>query len=112
MVIRPLMLLMLCLGGCSDTGTPAERAEIARTADNGMDCALAGAEAFQRQCTFERGEGGLLTIHHPDGGFRRLQLRGGELLPADGADQGTLTSLPNGRVEWSIDRDRYRLPAP
>jgi hypothetical protein len=111
-MIRALLLSLLMLGACSEAETPAERAEIARTADNGMECALAGAEAFQRQCTFERGEGGLLTIHHPDGGFRRLQLRDRRVLPADGADQGVITSLPDGRVEWAIDRDRYRLPAP
>lgn len=105
----PVALALLT--SCNSGETPEERAQAARTADNGVECALAGAPEFERQCTLERGEGGVLTVHHPDGGFRRLALANGELSPLDGADLGQLTPLPDGRLEWAIDRDRYRLPA-
>jgi hypothetical protein len=110
-MIRAWLLLILTVAACDSGETPAQRAETAKQSDDGIECALAGAEAFQRQCTIERGADGLATIHHPDGGFRRVQLALGQLDPADGADKGERTPLPDGRVLWSIDRDRYRLPA-
>jgi hypothetical protein len=108
---RLCLLPLLLLAACDSGETPAERAEAAKQSDDGIECALAGAQAFERQCTMERGGDGLATIHHPDGGFRRVHLASGQLDPADGADKGERTALPDGRVEWAIDRDRYRLPA-
>jgi hypothetical protein len=107
----PILLAVFLLAACDSGETPAERAQSAETADNGIECALAGAELFERHCTLERGGKGLLTIHHPDGGFRRLQLGDDGLGAADGSDQGQLQPMPDGRREWTIDRDRYRLPA-
>lgn len=106
LALSALLLVAACDGGES----PAERAEAAKTAANGIECALAGAEAFARQCTVEAGERGAITIHHPDGGFRRVRRDGEALVPIDGADQGQVERLPDGGLLWSIDRDRYRIP--
>ena len=110
---RLLLLALPLLASCSSGETPAERAEAARTSDDGIECALAGSGTFERQCTLERGEGGVLTVHHPDGGFRRVEFAVGPsgVIPADGSDKGQIQTMPDGRIEWTIDRDRYRLPA-
>ena len=55
----------------------------------------------------------LLTVRHPDGGFRRLQVvkDGRGLIAADGADVATVTPLGPREVEVLLSGDRYRLPA-
>ena len=109
---RHILSTLLLLAGCDSAETASERAQAARTSPDGIECALAGADRFERQCRLERDGDRGLTIHHPDGGFRRLAAVGsGPFAPADGADRGSMTNLPDGRTLWVVDRDRYRLPA-
>lgn len=108
----PTFAALLLLAACDNPETATERAATAATSADGIDCALAGADAFARHCRLERTAAGALTVHHPDGGFRRVTFaEAGTAAPADGADQGRTQRLPDGRIEWAIDRDRYRLPA-
>jgi hypothetical protein len=84
--------------------------------DNRVECALAGAPAFERVCTVERNEGaeGLtLTIRAPDGGFRRLLVTndGRGVIPADGAIPAIVTVVSDVEIEVAIADERYRLPA-
>jgi hypothetical protein len=69
--------------------------------DGRIVCAPAGNAAFSRQCTLDRvqsTEGLILTVHKPDGGFRRL------LVVKDG--RGV-----DHQIEVAIGGDRFRLPA-
>ena len=85
---------------------PLERTTIA--------CALDGASAFDTTCSVERIEiegAKLLTVFHPDGGFRRFeQLADGSGLAAvAGADAVTQT-LKGDTLEIAIAANRYRFP--
>lgn len=114
-----LALLMLALlAACGDGKIVG--AESARGEDAPIACQPAGAATVERVCAIERtmGEQGLiLTIHHPDGGFRRLLVvnDGRGVIAADGADVATvkmIDSIGAGReIEVSIAGNRYILPA-
>jgi hypothetical protein len=80
-----------------------------------IECALAGATAFARDCAVEqvRAAGGLtLVVRHPDGGFRRFEVLndGRGLASADGADLAKI-ALREGGIEVAVAGDRYRFPA-
>jgi hypothetical protein len=84
--------------------------------DGKIECALAGAAAFERTCTTEQiagNEGKILIIRHPDGGFRRFDILtdGRGLAPADGFDETRISLLNGGTIEVSSGDDKYRLPA-
>jgi hypothetical protein len=110
---RAVAFALLLLAGCSDAESVEERVARAKTSDNGIDCALAGAAAFERACIVERGEDGSLTIRHPDGGFRRLTIAddGRGVITADGAAGAEVQVIADNRIEVTIGEDRYRLPA-
>lgn len=79
-------------------------------------CQLAGAETFARNCTIDRSsgpDGTILTIHHPDGGFRRLLVAtdGQGVDAADGASHAEVRLEGDREIEVLLDGDRYRLPA-
>ena len=79
-------------------------------------CALAPATAFMPTCIVERAAdatGPILTIRHPDGGFRRLRIAtdGRGVMSADGAESATVRVIGKNEIEVSIGQDRYRLPA-
>lgn len=79
-------------------------------------CAVSGATAFARVCDIERSEtekGLLLTVRHPDGGFRRLLVvkDGRGVIAADGAEQAVVTPIGPKEVEVALAGNRYRLPA-
>jgi hypothetical protein len=76
-----------------------------------IECAVGGA-AFERACTAER-DGAILTISHPDGGFRRFEMTGDGrgVIAADGAERAEVAIIGEGRIEVSLGGDRYRLPA-
>jgi hypothetical protein len=79
-------------------------------------CAVAGSADFTRSCLVERSKGpdGLrLTVRHPDGGFRRLQVTtdGRGVVAADGAEAAGVTISDKKQIEVNIAGDRYRLPA-
>lgn len=112
----PLLLLL----GCGDASAPSEQARrdapAATPPDDGrIECAIGGAP-FERRCTVERREserGAILTLRHPDGGFRRLLLPGdgSAVVAADRAEPAPVSEIGDGRSEVAIGRDRYRLPA-
>lgn len=111
------MLIPLVLAACDkpsqdDGGTVADAAAKAAS----VPCALGGAKGFDANCTVERtvsGDGLLLVMHHPDGGFRRLLVAtdGRGVTTADGSDQATIKLVGPGLIEVDVGEDRYRLPA-
>jgi hypothetical protein len=110
--------LLLALASCSGADTVPEKAEPApdRKGDAGIACALAGAKVFEQVCAVEQdksGEALILTLLHPDGGFRRLEVTGdGQgVVAADGAEGAIVSLAGTNLIEVSIAADRYRLPA-
>ncbi len=102
--------LPLLLAACSaepGTGDLPEGEQVA--------CALNGAKTFGRACGVERIEQDgkpIVIVRHPDGGFRRFELREGgrRFVTADGADAGV--TIANGKErEVSVDDDHYLFPA-
>ncbi len=84
--------------------------------DGRIVCAAKGNAALSRQCTLDRAdspEGLILTIHKPDGGFRRLQVvkDGRGVIAADGAEPAKVTIVEGNQIEVEIGGDRFRLPA-
>jgi hypothetical protein len=83
--------------------------------DNLIECAVGGAAAFTRECVVERSPGDLgliLTVRHPDGGFRRFEVTddGTGVATADGA-QAAQVAMREGGIEVAVGTDRYRFPA-
>lgn len=120
-MIRGLLpLALLLVAGCGDPKQATEdalaKAEDKAADDGRVECATEGAPAFERVCTVDRvqgPEGTTLTIHHPDGGFRRLLVTndGRGVVAADGADEAIVSIVADHRIEVTLGGDRYRLPA-
>ena len=123
LAVAGLAFAMVACGGdgsaaAADTGT----ASAAQTSNptgsrttTSIACAPDGAPGFDATCTVERVEVEgkiLLTVFHPDGGFRRFeQLPDGSGLAAvAGADAVTQT-LSGDILEISLAGNRYRFPA-
>ena len=123
-----LLAFTLLLAGCGGPAAAPEAVEANQVAavpaavetpaadDRKVECARAGAAAFERICTIERNdsaEGRIITLRGPDGGFRRLLITrdGRGVVAADGAEPARVTPLSPDRIEVAIGRDRYRLPA-
>ena len=55
----------------------------------------------------------VLTIRHPDGGFRRLRITadGRGVIAADGAEPARVSVIGPADIEVAVGGDRYRLPA-
>lgn len=101
-------LLLPGLAGCgnADGGDRRER----------ISCATAGARELAPDCPVERSRsasGLLLTLRHPDGGFRRLRIvtdgRGVEA--ADGAEVAEVEMAGEKQIDVRVAGDHYRLPA-
>lgn len=112
----PLLLLFACSEpdpAAEKQAAAAEQAAVAKASGDGIDCAVAGSQAFERACLVEREEGGTLAIRHPDGGFRRLLITedGRGVIAADGAAQARVEVIADNGIEVAIEDDRYRLPA-
>lgn len=112
-----LMALALLLTGCEGkTPMPVERqdgtAQPLPVDDGKADCAVGADAEWTHDCPVERA-GKMLTIRHPDGGFRRFRVLddGRGLETADGAEQAKLQIVDAGRIEIRVGGDRYRLPA-
>lgn len=75
-------------------------------------CAVDGAAELAPVCDRERVDREL-TLRHPGGGFRRLQVvtDGRGVIAADGAEAAKVTLIGTNLIEVSIGDDRYRLPA-
>lgn len=107
---------LLMLGACSDKADKPESGSGAGTptAAQGTapECALAGSGEWRNDCAMER-DGALLTIRHPDGGFRRFRVLedGRGLESADGAEDAKVSILDGRRIEVRVGADRYRIPA-
>ena len=109
MAVAGMTMLAACQKSAADPF--AGKADADRIA-----CAVAGASAFTRACLVERstGSGGLLlTLRHPDGGFRRLQVTtdGRGVIAADGAETAGVAATNKKQIEVNLGGDRYRLPA-
>ncbi|HEU0135384.1 MAG TPA: hypothetical protein VFR28_11225 [Allosphingosinicella sp.] len=80
-----------------------------------IECAVDGAEAFERICTVERTDGAevVFTIRSPSGGFRRIVATrdGRGVTAADGAEAAKVEVIGKDLILVSIGSDRYRLPA-
>ncbi len=95
----------------------AEANQASEAADDGLiNCAVDGAEAFARTCTLDRQQtasGLILTIRHPDGGFRRFKVVGDGrgVVAADGAEPADVAITGTDEIEVGVGDDHYRLPA-
>jgi hypothetical protein len=106
------ILLTFLLSACGETSTATGAASNADT----IMCAVSGATDFEAACQLEQSQtetGLLLTVRHPGGGFRRLQVvqDGRGVTAADGADTATILLRGTKEIEVSIAGDRYLLPA-
>lgn len=117
--LLPLLALAACGQAKTDTQVLAkvEARQAEQAADDGrVQCAPAGADAFARVCEIERAEterGVVLTVRHPDGGFRRLLVTtdGRGVVAADGAEPAVVTLVGTDEIEVALGDDHYRLPA-
>lgn len=122
---RLLALAIALLAPACSEPAPADREVLARAEqqqgvaaveEGRVNCALAGARALARTCTVDREQGArglVLTIRHPDGGFRRLLVTrdGRGVVAADGAEPARVSIVDAGEIEVAIGDDVYRLPA-
>lgn len=119
LLVLPFLLLAGCNSGTDNAPLPGEQGTGAgdvEAADGKVECALAGAESFSRDCTTDRISGAnreLLVIKHPDGGFQRFEIvtDGRGLIAADGFDDTQIRLLEGEMIEVTAGDDRYRLPA-
>ena len=118
-VVATALLLAACQERQADTQVLAkvEANQTAEAADDGLlKCAPDAAPALERRCTVDREEtprGLVLTVHHPDGGFRRLLVTtdGRGVVAADGAEPAKVTVVDASEIEVAVGNDVYRLPA-
>ncbi len=123
---RFLTLVPMALAACdgttpiaAPTGASLPAQPVASDAvdeTNRIACAIAPSTAFARTCIIESANnatGRLLTIRHPDGGFRRFRITtdGRGVITADGAEPAAVAVTGNNEIEVTIGGDRYRLPA-
>jgi hypothetical protein len=113
--ISSALALSLALVACGDEAVaPPPVAE-----GDAIDCAIGPGAEYSPVCTLEwiaaedGDEAKPFLIHHPAGGFRRVNLDPltARLSARDGA--GELVDLPSdvdGVFEFEIDTDRYRIP--
>ena len=122
--ISSALLLAALAAGCSPEQTAntqvlanVEAVQDQEAADDGLlNCAVGAAATLSRVCSVERQEsdrGLLLTIRHPDGGFRRLLVTedGRGVVAADGAQPAQVTLVGANEIEVALGDDIYRLPA-
>jgi hypothetical protein len=101
--------------GAPDTRAPGQAAKSAAAGNLRIACARQGA-TLADVCTVDRTptqDGVILTVRHPDGGFRRLRITGDGrgVVAADGSQQATVGIVGPREIEVTLAGDRYRLPA-
>ncbi|WP_326524568.1 hypothetical protein [Sphingomonas sp.] len=113
-----LAVLLASCGGPPEqvaTGNAVMAAGAGTPAEAPVEQVACGSDLTQ-SCTVERvpdGDGELLTLRHPDGGFRRLRVTGdGSVAAADGAEPATIVARGEDGVEVAIGDARYRVPLP
>ena len=120
-------MILLGLSACGEKSTPDQRVARPQTTasaepatdvvDNDrIACATGGETALSMNCRIERtqtDEGLVITIRHPDGGFRRVLVvkDGRGVVPADGAEPAQVVLTGQNQIDVTIGSDRYRLPA-
>lgn len=106
-----LVAVLLLLGGC-DRKDGAALAKVDPNAPDTVRCQLAGSVKPEPVCRIEVARD-LLTIRHPDGGFRRFRIvaDGRGLVAADGAAGARVTITEPNHIAVEVDGDRYDLPA-
>lgn len=107
------LVALTLLAGCNSK--PADPFGGAAEADK-IECRIGAATGFDRTCIVERTigpDGLILTIRHPDGGFRRFLVTtdGRGVVAADGAEPATVTVEGGDGILVAIGGDTYRLPA-
>ncbi len=107
------LLPVALLAGCSDRAG-SDSATVA--GEGRIDCALGGAEQFDRACTLDRmnsADGVVLVVGREGAGFRRLLITtdGRGVIAADGVDAANVSIVSDGFIEVAIGGDRFRLPA-
>ncbi len=119
------LVALAALSACGLTEDRSDNLSLAATenaveqqaADDGkIECAVGGDTLFARVCEIEQAQsdkGLILTVRHPDGGFRRLQVvkDGRGVIAADGADQAKVSITGTKQIEVELAGDHYRLPA-
>ena len=116
LVLALVLALAACSSGGGADGNAAQGAKGASEAPASVACALAGTRSFTAQCGLERASiagQAIITLRHPDGGFRRLiELDGGKrFAAADGSDEVAIEA--NGaEIEVTLGEDHYLMPAP
>ena len=99
----PGLLALLAACGSESPPPPGDK----------IDCAIGAGADFSLVCTLEkRAEAGVLVLHHPDGGFRRLgrDPATGGLAPLDGAEPLVSDGIIEGKMQFALGGDRYRIP--
>jgi hypothetical protein len=109
-----VLLGLAVLPGCSEQAPHAVDAMSGEPST--VPCALRGAKSYSAECRIEREvrDGRtIITVRHPDGGFRRLveSADGLRYSAADGAQ--AVEIVPNGKeIEVTLGDDHYLFPAP
>lgn len=108
------LALVACGGEKAATQIAAEQAS--ESADDLRIPCARGTAALETVCTIEQTKGDtgpILTIRHPDGGFRRLLVTddGRGVVAADGAEVAKIGLIEGNGIEVTIGGARYRLPA-
>lgn len=103
--------LFLMLAAC-DAGPSSIVGDPEKGDDGHVACLIDGQSAWTRDCRYDQ-DGEILTLRHPDGGFRRFRIVGDGrgLEPADGAEGARIAIVDDGMIEVAVGADRYRLPA-
>ena len=81
-----------------------------------VECAIAGAATFKRDCTLARmasSDGTVLVVGREGAGYRRLLVTtdGRGVVAADGAEPASVTIIGDGQIEVAVGGDLFRLPA-
>jgi len=119
MPLRPAILggaLLLCACSSGGSGSKAQATEAAASNAQVLPCALAGSRSFTANCATEKVTSAgqtIVTVHHPNGGFRRLiELEGGSrYAAADGSDE-VHVERNGAEIEVTLGDDHYLFPAP
>jgi hypothetical protein len=123
MRISSIVALALVMSSCGEkpsqdeAAAPPEVKSLAQAEDAAKQQRdVAGATQFTRTCQIERNQearGLVLTLRHPDGGFRRLLVTkdGRGVVAADGSEPAVVTPINPNEIEVVLAGNRYRLGA-